>query len=228
MDSTSYRICAFFNVKKINPLRLFQTQNYSLQTRRKSPKNYKTYHLNFRTQQLGVLLHWPLPLLYRFNQNLIPMFTPILKTFNRLEAFALPVYNRNTNHLSWPVTPSVSPPPRCYLQTRITHTVPFILLSNILLLKTGGLSLYLTSSIIISDFNIQIYYQYISLTLQSCDFISSNLQLYSIQSPTHTVTLSLYFSPYHKIRVSINLVTDLNKGTLYSNSCFQLEIPSKF
>ena len=157
------------------------------------------------------------------------MFTPILKTFNRLEAFALPVYNRNTNHLSWPVTPSVSPPPRCYLQTRITHTVPFILLSNIiLLLETGGLSLYLTSSIIISDFNIQIYYQYISLTLQSCDFISSNLQLYSIQSPTHTVTLSLYFSPYHKIRVSINLVTDLNKGTLYSNSCFQLEIPSKF
>lgn len=48
--------CAFFNVKKINPLRLFQTQNYSLQTRRKSPKNYKNLSFEFQNTAITVLL----------------------------------------------------------------------------------------------------------------------------------------------------------------------------
>ena len=50
----SNRICAFFNVKKINPLRLFQTQNYSLQTRRKSPKNYKNLSFEFQNPAISL------------------------------------------------------------------------------------------------------------------------------------------------------------------------------
>lgn len=124
--------------------------------------------------------------LCRVNQDLIPILTATPKI--AIKALAFPINDRKTK-LLLPATAlsSHSSPAqvKCLLLSDPCYSYNSLYpppLNTIIHIIESQWSLPLISGIIVSDFNVYISGQYITLTLQSCDLISYCLcSLYNLQ-----------------------------------------------